>query len=698
MKLNQISSTYETSGDMEEQFFSIKDQGMIFDILRNKMYSNPILAICREISCNARDAHREVGKTNTPVHIHLPNNLEQYYKIRDFGPGISPARMYDVFIQYTASTKRSDNLQTGGFGLGAKTPFSYSDSFSIVTNVDGIKYNYGAAIDETRVGKLALLSQVPTDEPNGTEIIIPVKPHDFRAFAEWTEVSTRHWDVKPVVKGGGRDSFTWEEIQKTLEGKNWVISATNDWQRAVKAIVDGIEYPLELDALRKYADAKLIDAARGNLYLYFGVGELTLSANREQVQLDKATQNKIRLRLEEVVKDIKKIVDEKIDAFPNLWDANVFYRKNLVPTFNNINFLGTLEWKGIPLHTQTYVSADCPVYRFTKDKYSRKYGTDPNKLTRGSGKEIVFEPNTILFINDLPLKEPTPRHVKKAFEDDEKLQNLIVICPDNNVTEDILNKKLHLDKMEVRKLSTITKASSRAYTPATSRLLVFKFDVAAGAFRQVSHSSLESDTNKKVICTLTRESYPNSRQVLLKSKRNISLSSTRTLAEKFTDYSFYGVDASAPADRVEEEFEEFEDIEKFIDEKVLANKKINYVEIKFAIKHNYNLDEYMLRHYAKFKSLIDDAKSPFMERLNLFNKIKSLSTADLGLLHIYESIHGEIPDTEIEQFEANNPDYDISKVNEKYHEKYPLIGYINSYNYHQVVPHIAQYINIIDKI
>jgi hypothetical protein len=701
MKLNQTSSTYETSGDMEEQFFSIKDQGMIFDILRNKMYSNPILAICREISCNARDAHREVGKSSEPIVIQLPNGLEPYYKIRDFGPGISPERMYDVFIQYTASTKRNDNLQTGGFGLGAKTPFSYSDAFSIVTNVNGVKYNYGAAIDETRVGKLALLSSEPTTDPNGTEIIIPVKPNDFHTFAEWTESSTQHWDVKPIIKGYARGSFSWQEIKRTLESKtkSWVISISeNGWQRNVYAIVDGIEYPLDLNALRKYADGKLIDSSRGNLYLYFGVGELTLSANREQVQLDKATQDKIRKRLEDVLKEIKETVSEKIDSFPNLWDANVYYRKELSQVFTNINFLGTLEWKGVPLHTATHAPTGCPTFKFTKGKYSRKFGTDPDKLSRSAGSDLSFEPNTLIFINDLPLKEPTPRHVKKAFEEDDKLVNVLVICPNDNITEDILNKKLHLDKMGARKLSSITKATARNYTAATSRLLVFKFDIHASAFRQVSYSVLEEDTNKKVICTLTRESYPSSRQVLLKSKKNLSLSSIRDLASKSSDYSFYGVDTTAPEDRVKEEFEDFQDIEEFIDEKVLSNKTINYVEMKFAAQHNYNLDERMLRHYPQLKGLIDDNKSYFMERLNLHKKIHDLSVTDIGLLHIYEAVHGEISNSELEQFVKDNPSYDLEKSDREFNIKYPLLGYINSYHYQQVLTHIAQYINMIDKI
>ena len=79
--MNNVRPNVETSEGMEEQFFSIQDTGMIFNILRNKMYSNPIMAICREISCNARDAHREIGSFDRPCQITLPNALKKNWYV-----------------------------------------------------------------------------------------------------------------------------------------------------------------------------------------------------------------------------------------------------------------------------------------------------------------------------------------------------------------------------------------------------------------------------------------------------------------------------------------------------------------------------------------------------------------------------------------------------------------------------------------
>jgi hypothetical protein len=693
MKLSEAKPYFESSNDMQEHFFSIEDQGMIFDILRSKMYSNPILAICREISSNARDAHREVGRQDIPVHIHLPTGLEPEYKIKDFGPGISPDRMVNIFIKYTASTKRGDNVQTGGFGLGAKTPFAYSDQFTVTTVHDRIKYSYVCSIDETKVGKLSLLDKRPCDEPNSTEITIPIKHQDFGLFRQYTEQSCRHWDVKPIITGG---NIEWTVFSKVLEGQGWAIAKTTDWQRHAKLVIDGIEYPLDLDTLRKYADTKLIDSAQGHFVMYFGVGELSLSANREQIFLDKPTQEKISKRMAEITKEIKQKVIDKIDSFPNLWEANVFYRRELNQAFNNLGFLGKLTWKGNELSNGCFTVV-CPVFDFTRGKYSRKYGSDPNKLTRSAARAITFEEHAELYINDLPIKEPTPRHLKKAFDDNPALKTVHVICPNDKQSEEDLNKTFNLDKMMPKKLSSITKASARAYTAPASRLLVFKFDSQAGAFRQVSYDSMDEDTNEKVLCSLGRDSN-NLRLPSLSSSSVLGLSVLKVLTLKNPKISFYGVDSDVDAKRVDKEFNDFIKLSLFIDDNVLNNTTINYVEIKYAQTHVYDVDERMLKHHDRMAELITDPNSLFLKRLTLHKKVKNLSGGDKSLLEVYESVKGSIAQPVLDKFAKDNPAWDLKKLEKEYDTKYPLMDAITTYNLVPFLEHLAQYVNMIDKI
>lgn len=692
MKLNDVRPNVETSGDLEEKLFGIEDQGMIFDILRNKMYSNPILAICREITCNARDAHREVGNP-APIQIHLPNNMEPYFKVTDFGPGISPDRMANIFIKYTASTKRNDNTQTGGFGLGAKTPFSYSDSFSIITNYNGVQYNYNAFIDPSKIGKLALGSEAPTTEPNGTTIIIPVQAKNYHEFQQYAEQACRHWDVKPIIKGG---TIKWPEFSPILEGKDWSICSNgNDWNRSAVLIIDGIEYPCPLDTLRKYANASLIDSSRGNLLLTFGIGELTLSASRENVYWDEVTQKAIKNRMTSVQAEIKKRVTDKIDTFPDLWTANIYYRDELRQGFHDIKFLGTLQWKGMDL-TDNYCDTGCATFHFKKGGWSRKKGHDPNRLKRATTHHLTFEKTSALFINDLPLKEPTPRHVRKAFDDDPKLTSVQVVCPNDKYSLADLNKDLHLDKMAPRLLSSITKASSRQYTPASQRVLVFQFMERACGFKQSSYSAMEEDSQDKVLCLLTRDSSTPNRNVILKNKKEFQLQALRWLAQKHPTISFYGVDSTTTEDRIEEDFSDLTPLDDFLEEQV-ENKKIDFLEVKYSSSERFDLDHNMMRNIKKIEKLIDDKDSLFIKRLRLHVRLNELRQGDSYLLTIYESVNGEITKGDLTNWLKDHPDHDWDKLEKEYTKSYPLIEHLHYYNFDEVGPAISHYINIVDK-
>lgn len=694
MKLNEAKPYLETFGQLAEQSFSVQDQGMMFEILRNKMYSNPILAICREISCNARDAHREVGKANVPVEIHLPNNLEPFYSIKDFGPGISPDRMSNVFIKYTASTKRSDNVQTGGFGLGAKTPFSYSDAFNIITVHNGVEYNYSCVIDETKVGKLLLTSESPTTASNGTEIVIPVVPKNFNDFHIYTEQACRHWEVKPVIVNG---KIHFEQLSPVLEGKNWSIISSNYGSRDIKLIIDGIEYPLDITALRNYADTKLIDAAAGSIVMSFGVGELSLSASRESVYLDEKTQKIIRARLEEIRNELKQKAVEKLDSFSNLWEANIYYNTELRGSFNNIDFLGPLTWKGMAL-TKYHLYVDSELYIFTKGgKYNRNYGKfDANKIYRDKGHYVEFMKNTALFFNDLGIKEPTPRHVKKAWDTSIHMKHVYVINPGVHLDKDAAYKKYNLEALGCQLLSSVTKATGRKYTPPAQRVLVFKFDSRAVAFRQTSYASLDEDNTKKVLCTLKRDSNNGIRFAMLKNGETLQFNALKTLMTRYSDHSFYGVDEGIDPKRLTEDFSDFVELETFFTDKVFKDK-IDYVKIKYAQTNSRKVDFQLMNEHKKLSKIITDPNSLYHKKIALDLELSQISKMDTGLLNIYETVNGSIKEDKLKVFVKENPEMDIDLMNQQFTKKYPLITHIYSYNYSNCVNDIAHYINLLDK-
>ena len=102
MITQQSDINLKQSQDFKSYTFGIKDSGLahIFNVLRNQLYSDKILAVIREYSANAIDAHAEVGNASTPIKVTLPNKLNLKLKIRDFGRGLTETQIKEIYAMY----------------------------------------------------------------------------------------------------------------------------------------------------------------------------------------------------------------------------------------------------------------------------------------------------------------------------------------------------------------------------------------------------------------------------------------------------------------------------------------------------------------------------------------------------------------------------------------------------------------------
>jgi len=96
--------------------FKIKASAKAFSILSSGLYANKIRAIIRELSCNAVDSHVAAGRTDTPFDVHLPNDLEPWFSIRDYGTGLSHEQVSSIYTTYFESTKTESNDYIGALG------------------------------------------------------------------------------------------------------------------------------------------------------------------------------------------------------------------------------------------------------------------------------------------------------------------------------------------------------------------------------------------------------------------------------------------------------------------------------------------------------------------------------------------------------------------------------------------------------
>ena len=167
----------ETNCSIQGSTFKISASPVAFDILSSKLYSNPILAIVRELLTNAYDSHKAAGKEDVPIKVNFPSYLEPNFIIRDYGLGLSKEGVMEMYTTFFSSTKSDSNDFTGCFGLGSKTPFSYTSSFSVNSYWNGTKY-YFIATKKDGLPHIFFVKEEPTEEENGLEISIPTDKSD----------------------------------------------------------------------------------------------------------------------------------------------------------------------------------------------------------------------------------------------------------------------------------------------------------------------------------------------------------------------------------------------------------------------------------------------------------------------------------------------------------------------------------------
>lgn len=552
----------ETFGAKSEESFGIGDTGFILNLLRSQLYSNIKRTIVQEYMCNARDAHREVGTPNKKIVVSLPTSFEPYWKVRDFGPGISPERMSTVFIKYGNSTKRGSNVETGGFGLGAKSAFGYKDSFIVNTFIDKIKRSYSAVIDATEEGVLQLLSETPTTEPNGTEIVVPIEQKDITQFVTETFSVLRHWKVYPEIKNIGHFGHLQSQMKPNhvLSGTRWFIEQSN--RKMVYAILDEVEYAIP-DTMIDYNKVRV---GNSKLYLEFKTGELEVAPNREQLKQSESNKKKVFAVIDQFEADSKKEFDKELQTAETFVDA--IYLFDSIKTKISIPFeREQFEWKGIQL-ISPYInlannSGYCMNYRIsTLEKLEKKPSTT-----------FKIDSSTLYVLTNADFN----KHAEKALEimlekasvNRTKYARIMLINVKNIIAKD--QEELGLLKISSHKLEDYYKfMDAKERRKALTKTLFFKLqagvsvndngviNITNSEFYRSSIAEFEEDKKKKAFVFLYDDKLPIIEQPTAdpKLKVNYTLNSLGFLTNH-TGYTIYGFkESQVSKEKVKEILEE----------------------------------------------------------------------------------------------------------------------------------------------
>lgn len=306
--------------------FTIKATAKSFRILSDGLYANKIKAIIRELSCNALDSHVAAGNTDIPFVVHLPNAMEPYFSVRDFGTGLNHDQVVNIFTTFFESTKTGSNDFIGALGLGSKSPFSYTDNFTVVATQNGHKGIYTAFINEQGVPSIALMMSEDTDEPSGVEIKFAVaERYDFRRFQEEAVAVFKYWQNRPTVTGASNFQFD-DPVYKDMNIVPGVHTITDPYRNASIAVMGNIAYRIEvpttdtvLEDLRGMLDTGLV--------MEFAIGELDFQASREGLSYIPLTVNSIKAKLEALRAQLTVHLAAEADKIDNLWERTAYLSK-----------------------------------------------------------------------------------------------------------------------------------------------------------------------------------------------------------------------------------------------------------------------------------------------------------------------------------------------------------------------------------
>ena len=79
------------------------NKGFFMKLMRDNVYEDIIGAVVREYITNAIDEHSE-HNVSQKVCVTIPTQTDPTFSVRDFGLGLNPKSMEDVYISYGAGS------------------------------------------------------------------------------------------------------------------------------------------------------------------------------------------------------------------------------------------------------------------------------------------------------------------------------------------------------------------------------------------------------------------------------------------------------------------------------------------------------------------------------------------------------------------------------------------------------------------
>jgi hypothetical protein len=419
MRVMDVDSTLEG----ERVGMTIDDTALahIMSVLTD-LYKDPEMAVLREYSTNAFDAHVEAGITS-PIEVTLPTGLAPFLTIQDFGKGMDADDIRYIYSRYGTSMKRNSNDVVGMLGLGCKSALTYTDQFTLIAVKDGIEIQVSISRDENGGGVMTIVSETETDADSGVKVIIPAKAGNL--FESKALQFFRFWDKGSVLVNGVEP--------KRVDGL-WIaddILLTREVAHQDYIVMGNVPYPVE-----GYRSV-------GSVIYFVEIGDVSFTPSREALQMN----NKTKLKIQELQ---NRFNNEKIPAISRLVSEAPNKREafRIAAELYSLGLQGAekAEYKGEPVPF-SWEDKDNPVILVNRTKYYGVKGWD--RTPRLWFKDFVDE--NAVFLTGYPMVDFTP-HKRKQLDQwlqkqtgMEKVRNFVLVDKVPANLKDWINPAMIMD-------------------------------------------------------------------------------------------------------------------------------------------------------------------------------------------------------------------------------------------------------------
>lgn len=664
----------QRSSNFEEKTMglAVGSEAFVFNVLRKDLYSDPIGSLIREYTVNAQDEHRKHGKSDKPISIQVPNQFTPELRIRDYAGGLTEEQVFNFFGNYGASDKRDSNVAVGFFGLGCKSAFAYTDSYIVKSFKDGIEHTFNIYIDETEIGKTAKLSSIPTNKPNGVEIIVPVKVIDIGTFQKKVLSTIRYFKVTPTISGMEVPEFV--KHTAVIKGEDWEFFGSG----TPNLIMGEIAYPIDRYKLGELENWESVLINSG-LNIHVNIGDVQVTASREALQMTPKTIATIKAKMVVIRDAMIAEVEKSFKEAKNLVEAKTIWYKVVGNSsgYANIikNYTKGIMWKGEEIK-DNFIRLDrtfghkISTYTMYRDKISVSYSSD----LACTGETIYFDDTDAKLVG-------YKRRARTLLNAGERR---VVIIHTDDVKE--LEKELGISVKELSSLNAVvpTKAVSNrvggtgidASKRAKHASKVFVLNVAKLTQGHYSAASEVWDVKEVedvdgIYIPIERFKPNGLNGIYDLNKLSVVIRAAQNAGIKF-DTPIYGFKNGAVVDGLVK-------FDEWLKAEVESNTNLIDDYSKVLAFRNSNLHD-----VSKMEGENLPLRSVAKAYTTLYSKFREVSYDNSEKYKIFNYVNVPV--------KQNNS---IQVLSKKFEAQYPMLKYVSSYSYNK--PDILDYIQQMDK-